>query len=619
MPRIPLYNQGSNQAVKVATGPLSRRPNIGALTASSQSTANFASLATKIATDYGMRERDREDRRIVLQEEANAYDVVGSFTTQDESTDVETASSAFDRMQEKLFSDIAAKGYGKRREDLIKNKISSLLMTQKLQTKQNAHNRGEKLFGAETDRNIEAGLRKMNEFPPESPQFQFFADAARAAALDGEQQLLPMRYNSLNVEKEIADKIQSQTRGSLADLILNAQTPEQVNQYLKKIDDDTIMSEPDKSVLRSSAKVRLNEIDSEQVAQFASHIPVENIGADQFSTVEALQSTYLSAINGNFGSNKQLQAIWDASDDKKRLQIKKVMQDRVDEGKRTFEFQQRQQNKQEKDVNDQTFAQNMPKIRAGQMTPQDIRNLQFVGAEGERLRSQLLVAAENRLRGAPLTKDNIYADQLITRKIDQGEIVSITQKFKLPGETEELSILERENVQLTSDRVDTFVNTLKEDTRRQTLDDEKLITTFLKSKELRVRGSNLLVSKPTPASDDRMETFTNYIRGKLKEGKEQGKSVREMLNNLDRDNFIAPEEVIKGFVPSKATLLAETRELLSPKDVTEGITFEEAQRQMPTRQDMGLPINAPMSEIEKHPLYIAWKESIYGIRFRQGP
>lgn len=618
MPRIPLYNQGLGQTVQLATGPLSRRADIGALTATSQSATNFATLATKIAADYGMKERDREDRRIVRQEEANAHDVVGSFTTQDKSTDLESASNAFDEMEKKLFADIAKKGYGKRREELIKNKISSLLMTQKLQTKQNAHNRGEKLFADETDRSIMAGLNKMNEFPPDSPQFNFFADAARAAALDGQQQQLPMKYNSLNVEKEIADKIQSQTRGSIADRIADAQTSVQLDTLLQAIEDDKVMSEPDKSVLRSSINARRTDIESEQVAQFASHIPVENIGADQFSTVEALEATYLSAIKGDFGNNKELQALWDASDDKQRLKIKNVMRDRVDEGKRNFEFNQRQQDKQEKETNDQIFSTNISTIRAGDMTPTEIRELPFVGAEGERFRDQLLVAATNRLKGAPLTVDNIQADLLITRKVDQGQIISLTQKFKLPGEAEELSILERENVQLTSDRVDDFVAVFKEDTRRQQLDDEKLITQFLRMKELSVRGNNLLVKVPTPASDRRMETFTNFIRKTIREKKAEGKTVQQLLNNLDTENYIAPSNVMKQFMPSKATLMQEAKELYSVKDVLENITFEEAMNERPTRRQMGLPMDATMSEIEKHPLYIQWKEGVFGLRVQQG-
>lgn len=617
MPQIPIYNQGLGPTVKLASGQLSRRPDVGAFMAQSEAGSNLLNLTAKIATDFATKEREREDERIIRQEWTNAYDVVGSHTTADKSTNMEDASASYEAMVTKLRNDIKGKNYGKRREQLIEKKLTSLLATQKLQVKQNAHNRGMQISGLEHDSNIQASLRKANEFPAGSIQFNFYTDAAREAARNGAESGLPMKFNPIIVENEIANKIQSQTRGSYADKISNAVSESDLDSILSGIEDDTVMSEPDKSVLRSSVSTKRTEIEQQQVGKFASYLPVEDIGSDDFNTVENLEFIYQNAVKGEFGAREDLKSIWEASDDTQRAKFTSAMRARVDEAKRSLEYQQRQKSKQESDANSTVYSENIANIRAGQMTPQEIRNLDFVGKEGENLRSQLLTVAENTLRGAPLTADNITADRDIRRKVDRGEITSLTQKFKLFGETKALSILERENNQLTSARVDDYATFFREETRRKTGTEEKLISQFLSSKEMRVRGSSLLINKPTPQSDERMEVFAAIVRQKIRDGKEQGKTVEQMLNPLDMNNYIMPEDVITGYIPSKATLLKETKDLLSPKDVITSITLEEARNQMPTRKDMGLPPDATFQEMRSHPLFQLFEQSIYGLRLSQ--
>ena len=53
MPRIPLYNQGQGPAVQLATGPLSRRADVGAFTAPGQALASFGEKASQIAFQFG--------------------------------------------------------------------------------------------------------------------------------------------------------------------------------------------------------------------------------------------------------------------------------------------------------------------------------------------------------------------------------------------------------------------------------------------------------------------------------------------------------------------------------------------------------------------------------------
>jgi len=64
MPRIPLYNQGQGSAVRLATGPLSRRVERGAFTAPGRALQSFASTAGDIAFQFGMAEKRAETDRV---------------------------------------------------------------------------------------------------------------------------------------------------------------------------------------------------------------------------------------------------------------------------------------------------------------------------------------------------------------------------------------------------------------------------------------------------------------------------------------------------------------------------------------------------------------------------
>ena len=64
MPRIPLYNEGRGPAVQLATGPLSRRADVGAFTAPGQALASFGEQASQIAFQFGEAEKKAETERV---------------------------------------------------------------------------------------------------------------------------------------------------------------------------------------------------------------------------------------------------------------------------------------------------------------------------------------------------------------------------------------------------------------------------------------------------------------------------------------------------------------------------------------------------------------------------
>ena len=256
----------------------------------------------------------------------------------------------------------------------------------------------------------------------------------------------------------------------------------------------------------------------------------------------------------------------------------------------------------------------MPAIRRGDVSIEEIEGFDFVGKGGVILQEQMITAAINAANNPARTSSNIRADNSINQKVQRGEITSLTQKFRLLGEPEALSILEREHVQLSPSRVDEYASLFRVESRQEATRQESKITELLGSKELRVRGSSLLVSKPTGASDERMEIFSAFVRQSIREGLEAGKNFDDLVNPLSPD-FVLPESTLLNFVPSKETLQNEAKDLFAITDNIQGFSRDDVAP--PTREQMGLPANASLSQVEDHPIYRAWENSFKGYVFRE--
>ena len=124
MARIPIYNQGRGTTQQLATGSLSPAANTGAFAAPGQALASFADSAQQIAFNFGMAERDREDKAIIAEEESKFLDLAGSNELQTKDTTVGDASERIDKIINK-FKGRFDKDYDSRRSNLLKQKLSS--------------------------------------------------------------------------------------------------------------------------------------------------------------------------------------------------------------------------------------------------------------------------------------------------------------------------------------------------------------------------------------------------------------------------------------------------------------------------------------------------------------
>lgn len=613
MPKIPLVQR----QVGEAAGSLGPRASSGAFTAPGQAAANFAKEVGNVVTTFAQMEGREEDRRVAREEYAEAYKLASEHVFNDKSTNTTDAGSSFDALEQDLFSKIDGKGYSKRRANIVKDNMSKMLLQQRFNAKNEAFKRGHFQAGVAAAGDVSSLMEMAGQHPVGSPMYNFLTDEAKKMVKVDETKgytvrAYPYTTNTLakDLDKLEKDGLRKQTQSQ----IRNATSVEELKRIEKNVQSETRFEAPDQAVLFSQIDNMETELENNQIAAVGSHINVDNIGEDDFATVEAEEVKLGKARNGDFGANQDAQAIWDASDNATRKKMITAMEDNLAAARRTLTFKQGQADRKINEANDEVFSNNIESVRKGDMNLEQIDGLEFQGESGERLRQQMRVAAINAVSTAPLTTSNLRKDFLISNKVMGGQITSITQKFTLPDETEPLSILERHNVHLDSKRVDEYYTMFKVDQRGQAVRRETKINEFLKNKELRIRGSSLLVNKPTPASDERMEIFASQTRELIRQGLEAGKNFDDLLN-INHPDYIMPPDVISGFVPSKQTLMNEAKDLFATQDNISGFTIDQVKP--PTLAEMGLPNNASLTQVESHPLYKAWEQSFKGFVYQE--
>lgn len=613
MPKIPLVQR----QVGEAAGSLGPRASSGAFTAPGQAAANFAKEVGNVVTTFAQMEGREEDRRVAREEYAEAYKLASEHVFNDKSTNTTDAGSSFDALEQDLFSKIDGKGYSKRRANIVKDNMSKMLLQQRFNAKNEAFKRGHFQAGVAAAGDVSSLMEMAGQHPVGSPMYNFLTDEAKRTVKIDETKgysvrAYPYTTNTLakDLDKLEKDGLRKQTQSQ----IRNATSVEELKRIEKNVQSETRFEAPDQAVLFSQIDNMETELENNQIAAVASHIDVDNIGEDDFATVEAEEVKLGKARSGDFGANQDAQAIWDASDNATRKKMITAMEDNLAAARRTLTFKQGQADRKINEANDEVFSNNIESVRKGGMSLEQIDDLEFQGESGEKLRQQMRVAAISAVSTAPLTTSNLRKDFLISNKVMSGQITSITQKFTLPDETKPLSILERQNVHLDSKRVDEYYTMFKVDQRGQAVRRETKINEFLKNKELRIRGSSLLVNKPTPASDERMEVFASQTRELIRQGLEAGKNFDDLLN-INHPDYIMPPDVISGFVPSKQTLMNEAKDLFATQDNISGFTIDQVKP--PTLAEMGLPNNASLTQVESHPLYKAWEQSFKGFVYQE--
>lgn len=170
MPRIPLYNKGQGPAAQLATGRLSPRADVGAFTAPGQAVARLGGAASDIAFQFGMAERNSQDRRVRKEERVSADGFFSDKVLRDQSTDTEAAKANMKQYREEYLEKLNVKGYSKRRMRLVREEIDSVFGSRNIEAQQNAFKRHVKLATDVDNEAIEINLQALKTFAPGTPE-----------------------------------------------------------------------------------------------------------------------------------------------------------------------------------------------------------------------------------------------------------------------------------------------------------------------------------------------------------------------------------------------------------------------------------------------------------------
>lgn len=614
MPKIPLYNQGLGTTQQTPIGQLSSRPDIGAFVAPSKAVSDLASSTSQIAFNFGMAEREREDKRIVNEEYINAFEKLNVHQLQDKSTNVNQALNNLKPVKERILNSFKSKGYSSRRNQLITNSLGRLFAQKQLSIMQDADDRGLKQTANAVDLNVSKGLETLNSTNPNDPLFAFTVDAIKQNLKSSEETGLPTKYNLLNINSEIKKIRNNNIRGLFQTNISNAKNQSQLN-AIEKNEAFKKLEATDQQVIRNLIKVKSGELDDNQTARFVNALPTSTIGETSFDTVESLISTVKKLESDNKIDDDDLQKEWNSLPQERKKTIISAMNSKIESAKRDLDFKIKKKEEDDRNTNNQLFLDNVDKARKGDLNLEQINALSFVGTKGQDLKDQLINSALKRAEGINLTTPNLTKRKAIAKKYKLGQITSVTQKFKLANEEKEMSILERENVHLTSQEVDNYFNYFKSENKLTRADDEKQINKFLDSKKLFVMGSSLLTKTPTIEAEERYYTFEIELRNRLNKGKAEGKTIVDMLNP-NHPNYVFPQRDIDSFIPSKSTITREQKTMLNVKTVVPpgAVASDYAP---PTKDQMGLPANATADQVRNHPMFKKWAASKAGAIYNQ--
>mgnify|MGYP006908276938 FL=1 len=137
MPRIPLYNQGQGPTQRLATGQLSQRADVGAFTAPGRALAQFGQEAGQIAFNFGMAERDKQDKDAVDANKIAFRQASEDFRKNNKTDNYEEFKDKYSAWQQGWIQN-NTKNFSSRRKRLVVNAINPIAGVENLQGQNDA-------------------------------------------------------------------------------------------------------------------------------------------------------------------------------------------------------------------------------------------------------------------------------------------------------------------------------------------------------------------------------------------------------------------------------------------------------------------------------------------------
>ena len=600
MAKIPIYNQGRGLTQETPVGSLSRAPNINAFLSPLKAADNIAKKGGQIAFNFGMAEREREDKRIIDQETNIAVEKLLEHKFKDKSTNVPDAQKNFKKVENNILNKIKLKDFGSRREGLIKQNLSKILNSQRLGVMQDSFDRGQKIAADESDQNILKGMDQLRGMDPDSTMFQLQKELIIKNQSDANKLDLPTKYNLINIQKEFQDIAANNTRSKFTDRINSTSNKSSLDIIEKQIEENDKISAPSKDVLRNQIDERKKEIDVETIVKFGDFLPVEKVDETTFGTVDGLNNVVFELSKNNKISDPSLQALWNKADGPLRKRILAEMKTRVTEAKNNILFENQKKGIQEDNINDDLLSTFLPKINDNTATISEIRNAGWKGTKGIAIKNSLITSISNRLEGLQKTDSAPAIYKGINTLIFNGTIKDVTTTFQLPGENSKKNLLQRLNDTISQPDFNHFKSLIDSIKKAPTqlesqerLEAYKRFDEFLAANEDRVKG---VFKNMDPTADQTFYDFTVQMRRRYQIGLDDfferkrkgqlrpGESYLDLLDERKKDSYIlkdtdafftSPKKNLENFSKSIKKNQDLSLEQLKPPQKPEGMTIDE--------------------------------------------
>lgn len=542
MAKIPIYNQGRGPTQQLATGSLSPAANTGAFAAPGQALASFGNSAQQIAFNFGIAERDREDKATLAEEESKFLDLAGSNELETKDTTVGDASERIDKIINK-FKGRFDKDYDSRRSNLLKQKLSSTFDSFKLKAKQNAFNRGNIIAGTKIDSNIDKGLSEIRSLDSKDPEYGIktkrIIDTINEAKVSG----IPISYSSSQIRTFLKNKTSEDAVSKIQNKITNSASITDLNTIQKEITSKSgkEFSTSKGSVLSTLLTQQKTIITNNNISALGNHVNF-NLDREPNTNSSIINDKLLEVKNGTFDGDEDKQNIWKTLSESEKGKVIALAEQQATQVESEIRFRQFEKNNQIRNNNETIFNDNLSAALDGTLTFDKIKKLEFQGSGGATLRNNLQTILMKNVDGNFANETAPVVYRRIFEKIVSREVRSINDKFTIEGEREAKSILQRNDIDNTTFR--TLVNDINSFQKPDTAGDLKLFANFLDGNKDLILGSKIFRQFDTGGAA-RFFDFSVQMRKRFDRGLAEGKSAISLLDRRSNDYILKDENFYK--------------------------------------------------------------------------
>lgn len=621
MPKIPLYNEGRGSGVDLAAGQLSPRASMQAFTAPATASAKFFDGLSKVAAEFGQREKSRETDRVYAEELVRLRKEATTFNLENRDTEIGSYEANWRDFQDAAENRIRSYGnLTNSQAQTIVNKLAPDFANFNIDGKQQAYVRGQGIasagFQSITNNRIERIASLPIGHPDRVSEKNKYLEELGKARLDGlnigdyDEAFFDNQVESLSITKQLDSASSLTAIDDVDDLI--AVSPNLSSADIKALNNDV-----------ETARTRVR---AESVAALTSTLSLDDIGT-KITSVEQIDERRQALLDGSaFADRPSLRAMLNDLDDVGKEQFLAEVNQKTKDMRGQLNFRQGQEDRRVKQVNDDIYTDFYGRIikqEADAPSVEDINNAPFEGQEGEKLREGLKGVLQRRLSGDLLTDTSPKTYMGTKVLIDQGKIKSITQPFTLEHErgqegfansfslTEGKSLIERvgntdgygynypDYNQLAA-LVDDQDKASQSVDRQEKVLQAKAFQAFLSGYENKIKGYSGL-SKLDMSADIRMYDFTKYMEKRFYKAIEEGKDYRDLLDPRHPDFLIAEPDKFALSFDEQVKLIGE--QLKSEKPQLSEIS--------PPQKPEGMPVDVWMNSKTYNDYYSSQDWQLY--------